>query len=397
MTTLSINLQDRELSRIEGDAVVQDDASTDFEDIRTTPKHRRSHDMETPQHLSRKGWPPTIIQDVACPRHPSDPCILRVSTTKNGMSTQASEKQRQRGLKELGITYTLSKLDPPITPRLEEGQISQASPYQLSMVLEKYGIDLRLFIRRGHNTDWGRLVFNIWNLIMRVARRGIFHGDIKPSNIVVKIDPANGLPEARLIDFDPKFMSTFEDDKTILESNLGGNESQLSALYAASMMMLLLGHFRDIHHNELVENTIAALKKFEFFIPAGMDILDSKFGRVLVRHLRHYKLGKSVPTDSRNDVLKRFWNVLRDMIKIQKHPTARPTYNGHGRYFQTSWITSFQTPPSLSRSTIEKLKTMKIEYNTIYSQIQAAKRNKEAAKRDKEADAKRGATRSRSR
>jgi serine/threonine protein kinase len=229
---------------------------------------------------------------------------------------------------------------------LEQGEVYHRS-HQLAMVMEKYDLDLGKFITRNVSVSdevWRSIAKLVINLLFKMARLGIFHGDIKPGNIVLKVDAPSGKIEARLIDFDPKYMSTFSKDARLLEDNLDGNASQLCALYAVSMMSILHYHFQErrTRQPELLQRMDDALRLFSLYFPTKMDISDSKFGRVLVRHLRHYRLMMPAhparpASGDRDRMLARFWEDLETMgVEVQEKPSDVPTFKGDPAFFVAS-------------------------------------------------------------
>jgi serine/threonine protein kinase len=165
---------------------------------------------------------------------------------------------------ELRLSNALGRLG--VAPELEQGEVYHRS-HQLAMVMEKYDLDLGKFIARNvsvSDEDWRSIAKLVINLLFKMARLGVFHGDIKPENIVLKVDAASGKIEARLIDFDPKYMSTFSKDARLLEDDLDDNVPQLCALYAVSMMAILHYHFQDrrTRQPELLQRMDDALRLF---------------------------------------------------------------------------------------------------------------------------------------
>lgn len=303
-------------------------SDTDFEDIRTTPRvERRS---ETPGR-GAKGWAGAAIRPVSCPLHRAHECLLRVSPSRRNVSAAEGQRLSDRHREELEALQVLG-VPPPLTPRLEQGQLLPET-HQLAMVIEKFGDHLGHFLRRPWPPEiHAALAALLMELIVGTASRGIFHGDIKPENIVVDAPREGHGLRARLIDFDPKYTSVVGKDGDLL-AEFQGNGDQLSALYAVSMAELLYQHLRKRGFHPLAEAIAKAMRGFALFLPADLDMEESKFGRVLVRHVRHYKLlTKHPPQTRRGDrsrLLLFFWAALRRRnITVQPNPTDVPSFQG---------------------------------------------------------------------
>jgi len=269
---------------------------------------------------------------------------------------------------ELRTSNALGKLG--VAPELEQGEVD-GRWHRLAMVIEEYDLDLGRFIiqpKTVSDEEWRHISKLVINLLFKIARVGIFHGDIKPENIVLKRDRASGAMEAKLIDFDPKYMSTIAKDHRLLEDELEGNISQLCALYAVSMMAILHYHFKDGHTQQpvMLKRMNGALKLFTLFLPRGMDLAESKFGKVLVRHIRHYKLmvpehPEPPPAGERERLLSIFWQQLREMgVEVQEEASDTPTFEGKANFFadNRSKLSMREPVPPLSKDLkqeVEKL------------------------------------------
>jgi serine/threonine protein kinase len=267
---------------------------------------------------------------------------------------QMSHRESLPGSRKSSITNLLSQVE--VAPRIEQGEVL-GKTHQLAMVIEEYGVDLGKFIADGVDVSeqvWLDVSNQIMHLILRVARRGIFHGDIKPGNIVIR--SKNGKLSVRFIDFDPKYMSTFEKDENLL-FELGGERTQLCALYAVSMLALLHIHFGRMSQIYLYKHTRMFLGLFTMFLPETMGMHESKFGRVLVRHLKHYKLCPSTKpssephhhADERGSLLVGFWELLkRKGVRTQGSHRDVPIYDGKRQFIITEHARMVSPPPHLS-------------------------------------------------
>jgi len=341
-TRLRSRSRPRRVTEDADEPIIQERLFTNFEDVGTTPETERESERGS---VAWKGWAGARVKPVACPLHEAHRrCLLRVTPRRSRLSPKASARELKRMKEELRISDALGRLG--VAPELEQGEVYHHS-HQLAMVMEKYDLDLGKFIARKDSVsdkDWRSIAKLVINLLFKVARLGVFHGDIKPENIVLKVDAASGKIEARLIDFDPKYMSTFSKDARLLEDDLEGNISQLCALYAVSMMAILHYHFQErrTRQPELLQRMDDALRLFSLYLPTKMDLGDSKFGRVLVRHLRHYRL--MVPdhparpaSGDRDLMLARFWEELETMgVEVQERPSDAPTFQGKSAFFTDS-------------------------------------------------------------
>lgn len=311
-------------------------AYSDPYDVRSTPKHERIAEEAERVH---KGWSGALRERVRCPLHHTVECLLRVTPPIVTRSKETSKREIKRLQEELKISYALG-MD-GVAPLTEQGEVFRKT-HQLATVIEKYPVDLAQLITNDKHLSgaaWAEIVQQLTFLILRLAREGIFHGDIKPQNIVVNVDDATGEIKTRLIDFDPKYMSTFDKDRTLLEDDLNGNLSQLCALYAVSMIALLHYHFKQgktKRHKYLFELTGAVLPEFALYLPLKpqQDLQDYKFGRILVRHLWHYYLvsphkSSRPKVGDKEERLELFWQALqRKGIKVQASPSDTPTFEG---------------------------------------------------------------------
>ena len=362
--------------------IIQERLFTNFEDVGTMSERERDSE---PASVAWKGWAGARVKPVPCPLHEAHRrCLLRVTPRRSRLSPQESARELHRMKEELRLSNALGRLG--VAPELEQGGVCLRS-HQLAMVMEKYDLDLGKFIARNvsvSDEDWRSIAKLVINLLFKMARLGVFHGDIKPENIVLKVDTASGKIEARLIDFDPKYMSTFSKDVRLLEDDLDDNVPQLCALYAVSMMAILHYHFQErrTRQPELLQRMDDALRLFSLYLPTTMDISDSKFGRVLVRHLRHYRL--MVPahparpaSGDRDRMLTRFWEELETMgVDVQEKPSDVPTFQGKPTFFVAS-LNKIEKMPDVAPALSEEMK------KDVHSLVleEEAKHKKEMEKR----------------
>jgi len=346
--------------------IIQERRYTNFEDVATPASDERGSDEAS---VAWKGWAGARVKSVPCPLHRAHMrCLLRVTPRRAKLSLKESERELKRMKEELRTSNALGKLG--VAPELEQGEVD-GRWHRLAMVIEEYDLDLGRFIiqpKTVSDEEWRHISKLVINLLFKIARVGIFHGDIKPENIVLKRDRASGAMEAKLIDFDPKYMSTIAKDHRLLEDELEGNISQLCALYAVSMMAILHYHFKDGHTQQpvMLKRMNGALKLFTLFLPRGMDLAESKFGKVLVRHIRHYKLmvpehPEPPPAGERERLLSIFWQQLREMgVEVQEEASDTPTFEGKANFFadNRSKLSMREPVPPLSKDLkqeVEKL------------------------------------------
>ena len=310
-------------------------AFSDPYDVRSTPKRERIEEDER----FHKGWSGALRERVRCPLHHAVGCLLRVTPPIITRSEETSKREIKRLQEELETSYALGMED--VAPLTEQGEVFSKT-HQLATVVERYPADLAQLIAhdpRLSDATLAMIVSQLTDLILRLARKGIFHGDIKPQNIVVFMNDSTGEVKTRLIDFDPKYMSTFDKDRRLLEDDLGGNLSQLCALYAVSMIALLHYHFKQgktERHEYLFKLTGAVMPYFTLYLPLNpwQDLQDYKFGRVLVRHLWHYALvsprkSSRPKVGDKEERLELFWQALqRKSVKLQASPSDTPTFDG---------------------------------------------------------------------
>lgn len=310
-------------------------AFSDPYDVRSTPKRIRIEEDDR----FHKGWSGALRERVRCPLHHAVGCLLRVTPPIITRSEETSKRETKRLQEELETSYALGM--EYIAPLTEQGEVFNKTR-QLATVIERYPADLaQLIAHDPHLSDatLAMIVSQLTDLILRLARKGIFHGDIKPQNIVVNVDHTTGKVKTRLIDFDPKYMSTFDKDRQLLADDLHGNLSQLCALYAVGMIALLHYHFKQgktKRHEYLFKLTGAVMAYFTLYLPLNpwQDLQDYKFGRVLVRHLWHYALvsprkSSRPKVGDKEERLELFWQALqRKGVKMQASPSDTPTFDG---------------------------------------------------------------------
>ncbi len=311
--------------------------SSDFYDTRTTEKRKRKNESSS---IYEKGWSGARTPEVPCPIIKNKKCILRVTPHSRIQSPKSSERLIRHLEEELQMSNTLSLLN--IGPSLEQGEVF-SNTHQLATIVEKYDTDLKQFMHSTRSENWLSIANLSIELIFKTARAGIFHGDIKPENIVLSKNRDSGEIKVRLIDFDIKYMSTFSKDEDILRDYFENNHSQLCSLYAVSMVALLFYHFYKVKvgetDHELTNYFFEFLKNFALFIPPqNMKMEESKFGKVLVRHLRHYHLMDKQITKKhihRNGLLNFFWSQLVKQCGVTRQENAKhvPTLSGLSEHF----------------------------------------------------------------
>jgi hypothetical protein len=141
------------------------------------------------------------------------------------------------------------------------------------------------------------------------------------------------------------------------------------------MVALLFYHIWKVN-NEGMRHGLAlqfrnVLPKFALFIPPpNMDIKESKFGKVLVRHIRHYKLLDN--RNHRNQLLDLFWHELVKELLVTSQGDAQsdPTFDGSEKHFKIDKHKMF-----LLKST-EEIPPLSVEFKTYIKQITINEENK---------------------
>ena len=251
---------------------------------------------------------------------------------------------------ELVLTFQCSKLK--IAPVLWQGEVLYARGFhQLAMVQEIFGEDLADFLSRQAQEGRGGVVDaiagKIEHLVLAMADRGLFHADIKPKNIVVHVSSTTREVHVRLIDFEPKFMSAHWKDVGSLETP---TRAHLTALYGVSMFALLYMHFNSAYRSlkssdrrtasayaRLRDCMFESMRKYRLDLPTHLEVDKSKYAKIVVRHLQHYKL---LTDRKRQTVMNSFLSFLRETIEVprQTTPNNPPTFNQSAVRGDNLWL-----------------------------------------------------------
>ena len=334
---------------------------TDFEDLRTTPERERASSSAAAAHdrAPRKLWSRTQLRRLPCPLDGLRQCFLRVTPPRRHLRHPDAELRRHD--EELRLSFALGRH--ALAPLLEQGEVFRDTA-QLAFVQHELGTDLHRFARLLDRPDavLQALARRLADEAVALANAGVFHGDVKPENVLV-FEEAGRLG-VKFIDFDPKYVSTHEKDRRLRERL--ATDSQLAALYAVGTLGLLLLHLKTLGHTNrnyaglyrYVKNEIG---QFHIYVPGTHD-LQSKYFRLLVRNLRHYKLLQlrtgldPSASGSRAHFLKAFWDTLvRAGLKTQRREAA-PSYRGEA--FAPRWLAHDEAPPPLQSTLREMARAM---------------------------------------
>jgi len=333
---------------------------TDFEDIRTTPERERaSSSAAAHDRAPRKLWSRTQLRRLPCPLDGLRQCFLRVTPPRRDLRHPDAELRRHD--EELRLSYALGQR--ALAPLLEQGEVFRDTA-QLAFVQRELGTDLHHFARLLDRPDavLQALARGLADEAVALANAGVFHGDAKPENVLV-FEEAGRLG-VRFIDFDPKYLSTPEKDRR-LRARLA-TDSQLAALYAVGTLGLLLLHLKTLglrnrNYAGLYHHVKKEIDQFRVYVPGTHD-LQSKYFRLLVRNLRHYKLLQlrtgldPIARGSRAHLLKAFWDTLvLAGLKTQRRE-AEPSYRGEP--FAPRWLAHDEAPPPLQPSLREMARAM---------------------------------------
>lgn len=203
---------------------------------------------------------------------------------------------------------------------------------------------------------------NLFTLVLKIAIRGWFYGDIKPPNLVVKDQ------KVRVIDIELNYMSFIEDDMSHIRVRHKNKMEKISRtslilLYSATMLLILYYYmkhytFQRWGTNEIVKDEIlrrirAELKSYAFHLPSYEDVQHSHFWKIWCKLISGYY--RNSPQAS----CRQFWKELGDNINhIEVSET--PSHKGKNiTRFNTYNFNEFKDlPKKLSEFTIRMAKQL---------------------------------------